>query len=88
MHKQKTIIGISTGSSTDYKTLGVIFQFPECETKECILVHILNDGVDESEEFFNFTLAQTPGLDPRIDLDSTVGQVVINENNGKSRTFA
>ena len=60
------------------------FQFPECETKQCILVKIFNDGVDESEEFFNFTLARTPGLDSRIDLDSTVGQVVINENNGKA----
>ena len=62
------------------------FQFPECETKQCILVNILNDGVDEPEEFFNFTLARTLGLNTRIDLDSTVGQVVINT--GKSRTFA
>ena len=65
----------------------MILQFPECETKQCIYVKILNDGVDEPEEFFNFTLARTLDLDSRIDLDPTVAQVVINENNGKSRTL-
>ena len=65
----------------------MILQFPECETKQCIYVNILNDIVDEPEEFFTFTLARTPGLDPRINLDPTVAQVVINENNGKSRTL-
>ena len=63
----------------------MILQFPECETKQCIFVNILNDTVDEPEEFFNFTLARTLNLNPRIDLDSTVGQVVIHEFNGKSR---
>ena len=49
-------------------------------------MYIVNDNVDEPEEFFIFTLARTPGLDPRIKLDSTEGQVVINdENDGKSR---
>ena len=62
----------------------MVLQFPECETIQCILVNILNDRVDESEEFFNFTLARTPGLNPRIDLDSTVGQVVIHEIDGKT----
>ena len=66
----------------------MIFQFPECKTKQCILVKILKDTVDEPEEFFNFNLTWTLGLDPGINLDSTVGQVVINENNGKSRKFA
>ena len=65
----------------------MVFQFPECEIKQCILVSIFNDRVDESEEFFNFTLSRTLGLNPRINLDSTVGQVVIHEINGKSRTL-
>ena len=64
----------------------MILQFPECVAQQCTLVNVVNDNVDEPEEFFNFTLARTPGLDPRIKLDSTEGQVVINdENNGKSR---
>ena len=87
VHVHKTVKKLSTGSSTDYETLGVIFQFLECETKQCILVNIFNDGVDESEEFFNFTVTRILGLDPRINLDSTVGQVVIHEISGKSRTL-
>ena len=64
----------------------MILQFPECVTQQCAMVNVVNDNVDEHEEFFNFTLARTPGLDPRIKLDPTEGQVVINEENkGKSR---
>ena len=59
----------------------MILQFPECVTQQCTLVNVVNDNVDEPEEFFNFTLARTPGLDPRIKLDPTKGQVVINDEN-------
>ena len=63
----------------------MILQFPECVAQQCTMVNVVNDNVDEPEEFFNFTLARTPGLDPRINLDPTEGQVVINdENKGKS----
>ena len=62
----------------------MILQFPECETRQCTIVNVVTDSIDESEEFFRFNLARTPGLHPRIDLDPTEGQVVINENNGKS----
>ena len=58
-------------------------QFPECVAQQCAMVNVVNDSVDEPEELFNFTLGRTPGLDPRIKLDPTEGQVVIN--NGKNR---
>ena len=64
----------------------MILQFPVCVAQQCTMVNVVNDNVDEHEEFFNFTLAWTPGLDPRINLDPTEGQVVINdEDKGKSR---
>ena len=77
---------LSTGSGADYGRVDVILQFPECVAQQCAMVNVVNDSVDEPEEFFNFTLAQTPGLDPRIKLEPTEGQVVIkDENKGKSR---
>ena len=64
----------------------MILQFPECVAQQCTTVNVVNDSVDEPEEFFNFTLGRTPDLDPRIKLEPTEGQVVIkDENKGKSR---
>ena len=62
----------------------MILQFPECVTQQCTMINVVNDNVDEPEEFFNFTLGRTLGLDSRIKLDPTEGQVVINDD-GKSR---
>ena len=61
----------------DYGELDMILQFDTCDVRQCTFVSIVNDLVDEPEEFFIYTLERTPGLDGRIDLDPTMGTVVI-----------
>ena len=63
--------------------MDIILQFDTCDVRQCILVSIVNDLVDEPEEFFIYTLERTPGLDDRIDLDPTIGTVVISDNGSK-----
>ena len=57
--------------------------FHECERQECINITLVDDFMDEPEEFFNFYLTGTPDLDTRIDVTSTVGTVHIGRNNGE-----
>ena len=52
-------------------------RFDTCDVRQCTFVSIVNDLVDEPEEFFIYTLGRTPGLDERIDLDPSMGTVVI-----------
>ena len=73
----------STVDPTDYGELDVILQFDTCDVRQCANVSIVNDLVDEPEEFFIYTLERTPGLDERIDLDPTMGTVVITDVDGK-----
>ena len=61
----------------------MILQFDTCDVRQCANVSILNDLVDVPEEFFNYTLERTPGLDDRIDLDPSMGTVVINDGDCK-----
>ena len=68
----------------DYGELNVILQFDTCDVQQCANVSIVNDLVDEPEEFFIYTLERTPGLDDRIDLDPTMGTtVVITDDDSK-----
>ena len=61
----------------------MILQFDTCDVRQCTFVSIVNDIVNEPEEFFVYTLERTPGLDARIDLDPTMGRVVITDDDGK-----
>ena len=65
--------------------MDIILQFDTCDVRQCILVSIVNDLVDEPEEFFIYTLERTPGLDDRIDLDPTIGTVVISDDESKHK---
>ena len=67
----------------DYGELDMILHFDTCDVQQCTFVSIVNDLVDEPEEFFSYTLERTPGLDGRIDLDPTMGQVVITDDDSK-----
>ena len=58
-------------------------RFDTCDVRQCTFVSIVNDLVEEPEEFFIYTLERTPGLDVRIDLDPSMGTVVINEGECK-----
>ena len=61
----------------------MILQFDTCDVRQCANVSIVNDLVDEPEEFFSYTLERTPGLNDRIDLDPTIGTVVITDDESK-----
>ena len=71
------VSNFSTVDPMDYGELDLILQFDTCDVQQCTFVSIVNDLVDEPEEFFSYTLERTPGLDDRIDLDPTMGAVVI-----------
>ena len=73
----------STVDPTDYRELDMILQFDTCDVRQCTFVSIVDDLVDEPEEFFNYTLERTPGLNERIDLDPTMGTVVITDDDSK-----
>ena len=67
----------------DYRELDMILQFDTCDVRQCTFVSIVNDAVDEREECFTYTLERTPALDPRIEHEPIIGQVVITDDDGK-----
>ena len=87
MEKHATFVmqhnAFSTVDTTDYGELDMILQFDICDVRQCTFASIVNDLVDEPEELFIYTLERTPGLDDRIDLDPTVGKIVITDDDSK-----
>ena len=61
----------------DYGPLDVVLIFEACETRKCVNVSILDDFVEEPEEFFTYHLMRTPYLNPRIQLEPATGKIVI-----------
>ena len=57
----------------DYEALSTIKMFCACETQSCVYVTIVDDTVDEPEQFFGVTLERTPGLNSKITLDPVDG---------------
>ena len=55
-------------SPSDFGTHSTTLTFAECETQHCLSVNIVNDGVQERQEYFVVTLERTPDLDSRITL--------------------
>ena len=71
----------------DYGDLDEILQFTECQTRQCTFVTIVDDTELEPEESFNFILGRTPGLDSRITLDPTEGEIVITAHDGEKHQY-
>jgi hypothetical protein len=69
----------------DYLQLNSTLSFATCQKRRCMNVLIVNDMVDEPEEFFNYTLERTPGLDTRILLAPIDGQISISDDHGVSQ---
>ena len=67
----------------DYGAIDETLMFDACETRKCVNVTIADDLVDEQQELFTYTLARTPSLDPRIELDPIDGTVEIIDSDGK-----
>ena len=74
---------LSAVNPIDYQELNSTLSFATCQKRRCMNVLIVNDMVDEPEEFLNYTLERTPGLDTRISLDPIEGQISISDNHGK-----
>ena len=74
---------LSAVNPMDYLQLNSTLSFATCQKRHCMNVIIVNDMVDEPEEFFNYTLERTPGLDTRILLAPIDGQISISDDHGK-----
>ena len=48
-----------------------------CRIRLCWYISIVDDTIDESDESFSFTLERTAGLDPRITLSPSAGEIII-----------
>ena len=70
-------------SPVDYLELSNTLSFAICETRRCKNMTIVDDLVDEPDEFFNYTLERTPDLDRRISLDPKNGRISIIDDDGK-----
>ena len=57
-----------------------VLTFDGCDTRQCVNVTIVDDSVDEPEEMFSYTIKRTRGLDYRITLRLTAGEVIIMDN--------
>ena len=67
----------------DYGALSTIVTFGECDTRQCVDITIVNDGVLENVESFFVNLESTPGLDSRITLNPVRAEAII-DNEGLS----
>ena len=67
----------------DYGSLNMTLMFDTCDPKQCVTVTIVDDFEDELDEDFFYTLTRPPGgLDSRITLNPTLGEVLIRDNDG------
>ena len=64
----------------DYIRLSTTLRFPECETRQCVNVAIVDDLTDEPEEGFGVTLERTPDLNSRIILNPVNGEILLQDN--------
>ena len=67
----------------DYESLNMILMFDTCDTIQCVRVTIVDDFENEPDENFFYTLTRPPGgLDSRITLNPTLGEILIRDNDG------
>ena len=70
-------------TSDDLIASSVLLSFSRCDTQSCAALPIIDDNIIEGKESFHYMLERTTDLDERIELDSTVGELVIlNDDNG------
>ena len=74
---------MSAVQTVDFEPLEVLLTFESCETRKCVNVSILDDGVDEPDEFFTYNLTRTSNLHHRIQLGPVDGRVEINDGDGE-----
>ena len=70
-------------SPMDYEAVRMLLPFAACEIQQCVNVTIVDDFEDEPNENFFYTLEMSPGLNPKIELDKTLGEIVIIDNDGQ-----
>ena len=81
-------IFIIATSSDDLTTSSLILSFVSCEAQSCAALEIIDDDIIERNKSFYYMLERTVDLDERIKLDSTVGELVIlNDDNGMPLTI-
>ena len=73
-----------TVNGMDYITLDVMLEFDACESRKCLNVSIVDDSVDERNEYFTFHLRRTVNLHNRISLNPANGSSLILDNDGRS----
>ena len=66
-------------ASMDYTAVSALMMFDSCDTRQCMEIAIMNDGILENTESFSVTLVRTPDLDPRITLDPVTGETKITD---------
>ena len=64
-------------SPGDYRAVAVMQTLNACGIRLCWYISIVDDTIDESDESFSFTLERTAGLDPRITLSPSAGEIII-----------
>ena len=72
----------SAVSPDDYEAISTFVRFNACETRSCVNVTIVDDLELEPDENFFHTLEMTPGLDSRIELNPTRGEIEIFDDDG------
>ena len=73
-----------TVNGMHYITLDVMLEFDACESRKCLNVSIVDDSVDERNEYFTFHLRRTVSLHNRISLTPVDGRILILDNDGRS----
>ena len=83
-HNRSTFsVTFPTESTMDYGPLNELLMFYACETRKCVNVTVIDDVVDELDEFFTYHLRRTTSLDTRIELDPVDGRIEIVDNDGE-----
>ena len=70
----------------DYDSLTTTLLFAACEIRSCVNVSITNDNTLENAEFFFVNLNRN-GLDSRITLDPTRGEIEILDDDNSMVLF-
>ena len=69
-------------SAMDYEDVDSFLCFYPCVTRRCRTLSIVDDLVDEADETFIITLERVSGLNSRIILNPSFGEIEIADNNG------
>ena len=70
-------VSVLSESPGDYRAVAVMQTLNACRIRLCWYISIVDDTIDESDESFSFTLVRTAGLDPRITLSPSAGEIIV-----------